>query len=225
MGTKKGIVLGLVLCATAFAGRVHAEPSYLIYPSSPAVFRFDTGRYELVYPGDSRFDPAYQVGGRMLWDRAESRVPVEIYRAPVITGFEASTSGYNEFLTLANDFDVIVDGFGTSPRTLGSLCLRFWPQPPSALVQVFIDGAPMSALTSPLAAIEVQTNIGNGFYADTGVHRFTWVGSTGLEIIAFSDKNANEAFEGAPQFRIVAQDNVVSVEAKTWGGVKALYRK
>ncbi|MDH4038222.1 MAG: hypothetical protein OEX18_09410 [Candidatus Krumholzibacteria bacterium] len=225
MGTKKGIVLGLILCATAFAGRVHAEPSYLLYPSSPAVCRFDAGRYELVSPGDARFDAAYAVGGQMLWDRAESRIPVELYRAPIITAFEPSPSGQNEYVTLGNNFDVIVDGFGTSPRTLGSLCLRFWPDPPSSLVQVFIDGAPIGALTSQLAPIEVLTSIGNGFYSDTGVHRFTWVGSTGLEIIAFSDKNANGAFEGTPRFRIVAQDNVVGVEATTWGGVKALYRK
>jgi len=225
MGTKKGIVLGLILCATAFAGRVHAEPSYLIYPSSPAVFRYDPAHYELVSPGDPRFDPAYMIGGQMLWDRVESRIPVELYRAPVITAFEASTSGCNEFITLGNDFDVIVDGFGPSPRTLGSLCLRFWPEPPSALVQVFIDGAPVVALTKGLTPIEVETDIGNGFYSDTGVHRFTWVGSSGLEIIAFSDKNANGAFEGNAPFRIIARDNVVGVEARTWGGVKALYRK
>jgi hypothetical protein len=224
MGTKKGIVLGLILFATASAVRVHAEPSYLIYPSSPAVFRFDAGRYELVSSGDTRFDPAYAIGGQMLWDRSESRIPVEFYRAPVITAFEVSTSGYNEYVTLSNNFDVIVDGFGTSPRTLGSLCLRFWPEPASSFVQVFIDGSAISSLTSSLESIEVQTNIGNGFYADTGVHRFTWVGSTGLEIIAFSDKNANHAFEGVAQYRIVARDNVVSAESKTWGGVKALYR-
>jgi hypothetical protein len=154
----------------------------------------------------------------------DQRVPVELYRAPVITSFQPSTSGVNEFVTYANNFDVIIDGFGTTPRTLGSLCLRFWPEPSSALMQVFVDGNPIEALTAPLASVEVLTSIGNGFYADTAVHRLSWVGATGIEIVAFSDKNANRAFDGVPRFRIVALDNVVGVEAKTWGGVKALYR-
>ena len=224
MGTKKGIVLGFLITAAAIAGRADAEPSYLIYPSSPAVFRFDTSRYELVSAGDPRFDSKYIVAGQMLWDRVQNRIPVELYRAPVITAFEPSSSGRNEFVTVGNNFDVIVDGFGTGPRTLGNLCLRFWPAPPSNLVQVFVDGQPATAATLALAPVDVHTAVGNGFYADTGVYHLTWVGASGIEIVAFSDKNANRAFDGTPVYRIVAQDNVVSVQNRTWGGVKALYR-
>ena len=225
MGTKKGIVLGLLLSAAAIPGRANAEPSYLVYPSTPAVFRYDPARYELASPGHPKFDAAYAISGEMLWDRVEQRIPVELYRAPVITGFQVSPTGHNEFVTMATDFDVIVDGFGTAPRTLGSLCLRFWPEPHSSFVQVFVDGALAGASTALLAPVEVRTDVGNGYYADTGVHRISWVGAAGIEIIAFSDKNADHAFDGTPLFRIVARDNAVAVEATTWGSVKALYRR
>lgn len=225
MGTKKGIVLGLMLCATVFAGRALAEPSYLVYPSTPAVFRFDASRYEVVFPGHTAFDASFAIGGQMLWDRVEQRIPVELYRAPGLVGFEVSPTGYNEYLTMANDFDVIVDGFGTSPRTLGSLCLRFWPEPANTYVQVFVDGITTGSLTAPLEPVEVSTNLGNGYYADTGVHRVSWVGAAGVQIVAFSDKDANGAFDGVPLYRIIARDQAVAVEAKTWGGVKAMYRR
>ena len=226
MGTKKGIVLGLIIFAAAVGtgGRSSAEPSYLVYPSTAAIFRFDPARYELVLPGDTRFDAAYAVGGEMLWDKNESRIPVEIYRAPIITGFDVSPTRQNEFVTVGNNFEVIVDGFAASPRTLGNLCLRFWPAPPSNIIQVFVDGAAVTSATLGLEPVEVQTAIGNGFYADTGTHLVTWVGAAGVEIIAFSDKNANRSFEGNANFRIIAQDNVVATESKTWGGIKALYR-
>jgi len=224
MGTKKGIVLGLLLAVSAFAGPANSEPSYLVYPSSPAVFRYDSSRYELVSSGDTRFDPAYSVGGQMLWDFVESRIPIEFYRAPVITGFDVSPTGTNEYVTIGNDFQVIIDGFGTTPRTLGNLCLRFWPQPSSGLLQVFVDGMLATSAATSLAPVEVQTNIGSGFYADTGVHSVTWIGATAIEIIAFSDKDGDRSFGGSVTYRIVATDNVVGVEAKTWGGLKAMYR-
>lgn len=225
MGTKKGIVLGLLLSTAGFIGRAHAEPSYLVYPSSPAVFRYDASRYEVVSPGSPGYDPNFAIGGQMLWDRREQRIPVELYRAPVIMGFEVSPEGRNEFVTMATDFDVIVDGFGTTPRTLGSLCLRFWPVPVNSYVQVYVDGALTGSLTTELEPVEVQTQIGDGFYADTGVHRISWVGAAGIEIIAFSDKDADRVFDGVAEYRIMARDSAVPVESKTWGGVKALYRR
>ena len=225
MGTKKGIVLGLLLVVSALAGTANSEPSYLVYPSPPAVFRYDSSRYELVSSGDVRFDPAYSVGGQMLWDVAENRIPIEFYRAPVITGFDVSPTGTNEYVTIGNDFQVIVDGFGTTPRTLGNLCLRFWPQPSSGMLQVFVDGALAASAAMGLEPVEVQTNIGSGFYADTGVHRVNWLGATAIEIIAFSDKDGDRSFDGVVLYRIVATDNVVGVEATTWGGLKAMYRK
>ncbi|HEX5130993.1 MAG TPA: hypothetical protein VFX92_00750 [Candidatus Krumholzibacteria bacterium] len=224
MGTKKGIVLGALMFATVLAGRASAEPSYLVYPSTPAVFRFDASRYELVVASNPKFDPSFAIGSTMLWDRVESRIPVEIYRAPFLTGFEPSPSGLNEFVTYGNDFDVIVDGFGILPRTLGNLCLRFWPQPNVAALQVFIDGEPLRSLTASLAPVDVSTALPGGFFADTDSHGISWLGAAGMEIIAFSDKDGDRAFAGTPAFRILALSAAVAVEETTWGGVKALYR-
>jgi len=220
--TKKGIVLALSLAAVQ-VGIAAAEPSYLVYPAAPAVFRYDTSRYELIGTDQVKFDPGYAIANEMLWDRIEGRVPVEIYRAPQLMGFEP-TSGTSEFVVYRSEFDIVVDGFGPAPRTLGNLCLRFWPQPAAVSVVLTVDGQPTDRLTMPLAAIEVVTPVESGFYADTRTYHFSWVGSSSMQIIAFSDKNANGAFEGSPAYRIVARDATIPVAPITWGGVKALYR-
>lgn len=222
-GTKKGIVLALPFLAV-FASLAFAEPSYLIYPSSPAVFRYDTSRYELLSPGDPKFDAGYAVGNQMLWDRVGGRVPVEIYRAPSITSFEPSSNGRNEFVTVGNDFGVIVDGFGPSRRTIGGLCIRFWPEPDHAFVQLTVDGRLMTGLTMGLPAMEVSTDAGGGYYADTSGFTLSWIGASGIRIVAFSDKDANRSFDGTPLFSIVAHDETVPVSATTWGQIKAMYR-
>lgn len=222
-GTKKGIVLALFLMV--FASLAFAEPSYLIYPNAPAVFRYDSHRYELLSPGDPKFDSDYSIGSQMLWDRVEGRVPVEIYRAPSITGFEPSPTGMNEFVTIGNDFEIVVDGFGTSPRTIGGLCIRFWPEPNQAYVQLTIDGIPSFGLTHGLPALEVSTAMGDGYYADTSRFMLSWIGAAELRIMAFSDKDADRAFDGMPLFSIVARDETVGVSTTTWGQIKALYQR
>jgi hypothetical protein len=223
MSTKKGIVLALPFLA--FAGVALAEPSYLVYPSSPAVFRFDTGRYELLTPDSPKFDPTYGVGNLMLWDRDLDRVPVEIYRAPYLTGFEPSPGGANEFVTVGNNFDIIIDGFGPTPRTIGGLCLRLWPQPTHAFVEMELNDEVVDGLTVDLPNLEVTTQVGFGYYANTSSYKFSWVGATELRIIAFSDKNADGSFDGIPAYSIVVRDAIVPVAESTWGRVKALYRR
>ncbi len=221
--TKKGIVLVPVLAV--FASTAFAEPSYLIYPNSPAVFRYDPARYETVTAGDPKFDPSYSVGSVMLWDRIEGRLPVEIYRAPLITSFEESTNGQSEFVTVGNSFEIIVDGFGPAPRTIGGLCVRFTPEPAQALVQLTTDGNLCTGLTHFLPSLEVETPSGGGFYADTSRFMFSWMGASQLRIVAFSDKDADGAFDGTPLFSIVARDQTVPVAETSWGQIKAMYRR
>jgi hypothetical protein len=221
-GTKKGIVLALPFLAVS-ASLAFAEPSYLIYPNSPAVFRYDTSRYEILTPGHPKFDSGYAVGNQMLWDRIESRVPVEIYRAPSITSFEPS-GGKSEFVTVGNDFSVIVDGFGPSRRTIGGLCVRFWPEPDHSFVQLTVDGRLVTGLTVGLPAMEVSTDVGGGYYADTSEFRLSWIGASGIRIVAFSDKDANRSFDGTPLYSIVVRDETVPVAPTTWGQIKAMYR-
>lgn len=222
-GTKKGIVLALFL--VGFASLAFAEPSYLIYPNAPAVFRYDSDRYVLLAQGDPKFDPSYAIANQMLWDVVEERVPVEIYRAPLITSFERSPSGLNEFVVVGNDFEVVVDGFGPTPRTIGGLCIRFWPEPNQTFVQLSVDGHPTAGLTHGLSALEVSTATGSGYYADTSRFMLSWVGASHLRVIAFSDKNADRAFEGTPRFSIVARDETVPVAPTTWGQIKSMYSR
>jgi len=223
LSTKKGIVLAVSFLAVS-ANFAFAEPSYLIYPSSPAVFRYDTDRYELVSPGDPKFDAGYAVGNQMLWDRIDGRLPVEIYRAPSLISFEASPDGRNEFVTVGNDFEVIVDGFGTTRRTIGGLHVRFWPEPSHSFLQLTVGGTLLSGLTLALPALEVVTDVGGGYYADTSRFMLSWIGASGLRIVAFSDKDADGALDGTPLFSIVARDETVPVSTTTWGQIKALYR-
>ncbi|HEU4928379.1 MAG TPA: hypothetical protein VFU38_01005, partial [Candidatus Krumholzibacteria bacterium] len=222
-GTKKGIVLAPVFAV--FANAAFAEPSYLIYPNTPVVFRYDPARYETVTAGDPKFDPTYSVGTLMLWDRIDGRVPVEIYRAPIITSFEESTSGQSEFVTVGDAFEIIVDGFGPEPRTIGGLCVRFTPEPAHALVQLLADGQLCTGLTHFLPTLEVVTPSGGGYYSDTSRFLFSWAGASQLRIVAFSDKDADGAFDGTPLYSIIARDETVPVSESTWGQIKAMYRR
>jgi hypothetical protein len=222
-GTKKGIVLALPFLAV-FASLAFAEPSYLIYPSSPAVFRYDTDRYELVSPGDPKFDAGFAVGNQMLWDRVERRIAVEIYRAPSITSFEASPNGKNEFVTIGNDIEIVVDGFGPARRTIGGLHIRFWPEPSYSFLQLTVNGKLISGLTMGLPALEVGTDVGGGHFADTSRFMLSWIGASGLRIVAFSDKDADRTLDGTPLFSIVVRDETVPASETTWGQIKALYR-
>jgi len=222
--TKKGIVLCLALALIgARADALRADASLLVYPSSTAVFRYDPNRYEVVTAGDPRFDPAYAVGGLVLWDQVESRIPVEVYRAPDLIAFEPSTSGYNEYLTYRNSFTVIVDGYGEHPRSLANLHMRFHSSPYATGASIMINGSPTSPLC-PIAGFPVVTPTGDGHYADVVEHELTWTGPVGLRISVFMDKNFNGVFDGGrPQFTIFAIDGAVPVRETSWGQIKAIY--
>jgi hypothetical protein len=221
--TKKGVVLALVWLAPV-ATTTAAEPSYLVYPLAPAVFRYDSARYEVLTGSDPRFHLGYAIGNQMLWDRVENRVPIEIYRAPDLVGFEPSSNGASEYVTYRNDFDVIIDGFGPAPRRLGSLCLRVWPAPASSQTQIRVNGLPLQGWTVPLQPLDVVTPVAPDYYADTRSVAFSWMGASAMRVIAFSDKDGDGAFQGTPQFGIVAFNATVPVANTTWGRVKALYR-
>jgi len=223
MSTKRGIVLALGL-AFVQAGSAMAEPSHLIYPANvPTLFRYDVNRYEVVGSDQDKFDPSYAVGNYMLWDRVEGRVPVEIYGAPQLMGFEP-TSGMSEYVTYMDDFDLIIDGFGVGPRTLGNLCMRFWPYQSSGATGLTIDGVSRSESTVRVPALEVATPVDNGYYAGSRLHHVSWTGAAAMEIVVFSDKNNDGAFQGTPAYRIVARHSPVATEHTSWGKIKALYR-
>ncbi|HET6349214.1 MAG TPA: hypothetical protein VFH88_09035 [Candidatus Krumholzibacteria bacterium] len=223
LSTKKGIVLALFL-GLAWVGSAFAEQSYLLYPTVPTVFRYDVNRYELVSAGESKFNSSYAVGNLMLWDRIEQRIPYEIYETPQLIGFEPTT-GTSEFIVYTEEFDVVIDGFGDAQRTLGNLCLRFYPYSAVTNPSLTVDGVASDRLLVHLDPLDVVTPLGNGFYSDTSLHHIVWSGATAMEIVAFSDKDGDGMFEGTPAYRIVTHYAPVATQATTWGSVKALYRK
>lgn len=230
-GTKKGIVRSVLIGTVLFgivgigAGTPAAgEPLLLIYPDTPTIFRYDPARYELMGPADPSFDTLYSISNQMLWDKVEERVPEEIYRAPGLAGFEPSPYGTNEFFVMQNEFNIIIDGYSDSPRVYNNLYARFFPTPSNSSVSIRLAGVDETSLTIPLPPLNVHTPTGDGHYADTLGRHIYWSGAVGLRIIVFCDKNNNQVYDdGEPQYSILAEDNTVRTEEKTWGAIKALY--
>jgi hypothetical protein len=200
-----------------------AEPNVLSYPNSSAVFQYDPARYVLLAPGDPDYDPSWALAGRVLWDTVDERIPVEIYRAPQLVGFEPSAQWRNEYVTLRNQFDLTVDGFYAQPRFLGNLMVRFVPDPATATAVISVDGVPLDGYVYPLGNLNVATPVTDG-YADTLVRTISWTGGLSLRMVVFADRNLNGVFDdGPPLYTVRAQDNPIPVEATSWGRVKSLY--
>lgn len=232
ISTNKGIVLraacafflGVFALSTTNVALFGSEPLLLVYPKSPTIFRYDPTQYEELLPGHPAYDPNCSVGGSMLWDKRENRIPQEVYRAPNLIGFEVSPFGVNEFFTMANWFNLIVDGFGTSPRQLNNLYVRFIPDPPHSRVQIYFSGQDLTELIHPIPGLDVKTPIEDGFFADTAEHYISWSGSVGMRITVYGDKDGDRVYgDGLPRFSVYVVDNTVPVEQKTWGGIKALF--
>ncbi len=212
---------GLLLCSSVS----EAEPSLLVYPSTPCVFRFDPGRYEVVsvaeLPADAQIDGVNSV---TLWDKFEQRVPVEVYRAPNLIGFEPSADGRSEFVTVINQFVFNVDGFAEHPRQLHNLYMRIVVEPSWARADVTIDGVPVTDYIVPLQSLVVSTQLENGYYSDKFTHWISWRGAIGLRLFVYSDKDGDKVLDGEPLFCVYSQDNTIPVVESSWGRVKALYQ-
>lgn len=227
-GTKKGIVLllvvlGVLVGATGIAN-VRAEPTYLVYPSVASIFRYDPVRYELLSPGDIGFAQSYSLGNKVLWDKVEERVPVEIYRAPGLAGFEPSPSYANEFYAVRNEFNLIIDGFSESPHVASNLYIRFEPVPYYASPRITVDRQTVTSLTFAIPPLAVTTLIEEGYYSDTRSHHIMWSGTAALRIVIFSDRDGDGVLDGEqPIYSVFVQDNVIATEETTWGGLKAQY--
>jgi hypothetical protein len=221
-----GIVVLIVSGGIGAGMSMAGEPSLLVYPDQPTIFRYDPARYELVLPSDPEFDTLFSVAGVMLWDRFESRVPMEVYRAPQLVGFEPSPLGMNEFVIRRNEFQVIVDGFNEIPRTFSNLYMRFTPDPSHSALELVLDGVERGSLIIPILPLEVSTPTNDGYYADTRAHDLRWSGAIGLRITVYSDKNDDMVYNGGvPRFSILVTDNTVATEETSWGELKAMYRE
>ena len=220
-----GVLTFVFLSCLLVAGTSRADYALRIYPDAPAVFRYDTSRYQTVSPEDARFNAAYGVGGTMLWDAVENRVALEVYRAPYLTGFEPSPDGRNEYVTMINDFNLVIDGFGEAPRRLGGLYLRFIPDPPPTRPLIQVDGAAIDRLIVPVAGFDALTPTGDGHYEGLQSAGIVWSASTGIRISVFADKDGDGVYSGGvPCFGVYVRDGSVPTRRETWGGLKALYR-
>jgi len=199
------------------------EPNVLSYPSTTSVFRYDPARYEVLQPGDPQFQPSYAIGNQMLWDKVDQRIPTEIYRAPLLVGFEPCPEWTSEYVTLHNQFDHTVDGFAAEPRFLGNVMMRFVPEPATAVSVISVDGVPVTGFVYPLGNLDVTTPVSGG-YSDTIVRSISWTGASAIRIVVFADRNLNGIYDdGPPLYTTRSQDNPIPVEETSWGRVKALY--
>jgi hypothetical protein len=216
------VLLAAVVClpSQGLAG----EPCLLLYPSAPTVFRYYPARYELVSDGDHRYDPSFDIMGKMLWDAAEHRVPVEIYQAPELTGFARSTSGVNEFYVTGSNMSIIVDGFGPAPRQLSDLCLHFAFSPANSNPTILVDGQRVEGLRYVVPRMDVNTPFSSGFYSDVFTINVMWFGALQVDVIVYSDRNGNRSFDGVPCYRLIMEDHTVGAESRTWGAIKSLYQ-
>jgi hypothetical protein len=231
IGTNKGIVLKLcfiqvlaVALTVAVSAPVRAEPDLLVYPNVATEFRFNPAEFQVITSGHPEFDPNYQVGGVSLWDKVEHRIAYEVFRAPGLTGFSSSPSGYNEFVLMTNEFNLIVDGFCEYPRYLGKVYVRFAPDPPHATALIELGGSEIDYLIQPVKPIDVQDETPEGFYSNASIVHVRWSGAVGIRITAYGDKNNNRVCDsGFPRWSIYVEDNSVPVENTTWGALKAKY--
>ena len=229
-GAKKGIVLTLAYMAVIgalfypAAGLAYTEPLLLVYPNKPAEFHYDQERYEVLGPTDSKYDPDYDVGGVMLWDKVEQRIPYEIYRAPEITGFVPSSNGMNQFVLMINKFWLIIDGFYEYPRQINEISIRFIPDPPHSSAVILMNDTPLDHLITRISGINVQSETPEGYYSNTKQVLIWWSGAVGMRITAYGDKNKNLVYDGGtPMWSIYVKDNTVPVEQTTWGAIKSMY--
>lgn len=230
-GTNKGIVLWLFCCAVVIgalpitvSAQSAPEPLLLVYPNKPAEFHYNPAEYETLLPSDPNFDSDYAVGGYTLWDKVEGRIAYEVYQAPQLTGFQASTSGMNEFVLVVNEFTLIIDGFNEYPRQFNNVHVRFIPDPPQASALIVMNGQELDYLITEVPGFDAQTVTPEGYYTGTRTCNVHWSASVGIRIMAYGDKNGNRVYDGPPpKWSIYVKDNTVPVENRTWGGIKALY--
>ncbi len=225
MSARCTLLAAFVLSVASFAQApgTTTDVGLLVYPAKRTVFRYDPASYEIKEPADSQFDPAYSVSGHMLWNRAENRVALEVYRALGLTGFEVSATGRNEFFMMGNTAAVCVDGFSMYPRQLNDIYLEFQPYPPSSSVAILVDDVPVQGLRYYIPRLVVSTPTGGGFYADAVAFRVRWIGAEYVRIFVYADKNGNRVFDGEPSYSLLMQDLTVPTEERSWGGIKSLY--
>ena len=218
-------VFFLFVFSLFMVGKLCAEPCLLIYPLQSTTFRYDPFRYVTITAADPRFDPAYERSGKMLWDLVNNRAACEVYQAPNLQGFVASTTGRSEYYITKWDVDLAVDGFFTEPRRLNDIYVRFQPIPSDAIVDISVNGNQITNYRHFIPALSVMSSVHCCFYSDMISFNVEWLGAKQIIVTAFADKDGNGVYDGEPCFNVLLEDPYVPVENTTWGKIKAIYNE
>ncbi len=217
------LIVSVILCIVG--SNAFAEPCLLIYPLENTLFRYDPSLYMTIPSTDPSYDPAYGLGGEMLWDCVNNRIAYEVYQAPRLQGFEMSSSGRNEFYTPKTEVTLVVDGFYHAPRRLNSIYIRFIPVPADAFIEIRANGVIIDNYRHFISVLEVTSIVDPDFYSDTVSFDVQWTGTKQIVVTAFADKNGNRVLDGEPCFSILLEDPTIPTASTTWGKIKSLYHE
>jgi hypothetical protein len=209
---------------------VLADPCLMVYPDGVSIYHYEPTEYYTVGPGDSLYDPMYDLGGEVLIDILTAEIAYDIYQAPGLAGFEED-SMHQGLFTIDQDFTLIVDGFNESPTTYTNIILVFdLILPDGCTPAITIDGNP--ALWDaglgwyyPIGDLVVSTPADGMNYSDVLTFDFSWTGCNSLRTWAFADEDYDLVFDlGDECFSAYSHDLTVPTEATSWGQVKTKYR-
>jgi hypothetical protein len=197
----------------------------VVYPDGPCVYHYDPAIYYTVGPGDPLYNPLYDRGGRELLRIGTNDVDLSIYQAPQLMGFVADVNDQGYYFD-GTEFDLIIDGFSTTPTTYVNILVIFDKAVPTGCVpQIWVEGTPLVGGIYHLGDLVVSTPTpyGNN-YSDVVVRHVEWRGCYGVHCWAFSDANYNGKKDGGECFTAYSHDLMIPVEEHSWGSIKALYR-
>jgi hypothetical protein len=168
-----GLVIALMLPVSALA-----DPCLIVYPTADCFYHYDINEYYIVGPGDSLYDPAYDIAGQVLVETVSNDIAYDVYQAPGLIGFTPSSVGNDGYFFIGHDFDAVVDGFNNAPITYVNILLvfEFENDPMGCSPFATVDGNPVLYDANlgwyyPIGDLVVVTPTPDGNnYSDTVTH-------------------------------------------------------
>lgn len=215
-------------------GVVKADVCLMVYPTSPCVYHYSSLDKYTVGPGDSLYDPAYDLDGEVLIkiDPIDGDdIALDVYQAPLLTGFVLDEVDQGYFY-IGTSHELVVDGYSKTPTTYANILLVFDTfQPYGCVPLITVDGQPLLfdpglGYYFPIGDLVVSTPtpVGNA-YSDTRTFSIDLQLCAGYRVWGFADENFNLIHDLPGEcFTAFSHDATVPTEEATWGEVKSLYR-
>ncbi len=209
-------------------GFAFAEPCLMVYPQGPSIYHYSSAEEYVVGPGEPGYDAAFDRGGQVLLDVNDGSVPLEIYQAPGLVGFELDEDQQGWFFT-GTTMTLIVDGWSNQPTTYSNITVVFDALAASCAPNITVNGQPVTPVGSGrsifvIGDLQVQTPTANGNnYSDTVSMVLDWSACAQIDIWAFADENSDGIRQGQECKTAFSKNTTVPVEAGSWGGLKALF--